>query len=401
MNAIRAKTAMIIGTASLWLAGCPQKKADETADKSAAVKPATPPAAKGKAPAPKLAKPVPEIYYSGAHILVAYKGARRAKPSITRSKKEAAAEAAKLAKSLREDSSKFAAVAKERSDGPSGPTGGDLGTWRKGQMVPAFDAAIEKLKPGGVSDPVETPFGYHVIMRKEVLPEVKLAAQQLLITFEGTPTAKMMARNKKKKALKKAAAKKLAEKLAKQAANAPDKFEELVKKHSDDPSAARGGSLGMWSSRKSRMPPVFTNTVRGLKVGGVSGVVESPYGFHIFKRTAPPPIYAGSHVLISYKGASRANAKVTRTKVEAQKLAMDLSTKLQADASKFVEMAAKHSDGPSASRGGRLGKWPKGRMVPAFDAAIDKLKIGEVSKPVETPFGFHVILREDPAKVTR
>ena len=52
------------------------------------------------------------------------------------------------------------------------------------------------------------------------------------------------------------------------------------------------------------------------------------------------------------------------------------------------------SDEPGADkRGGDLGKFPKGAMVPEFQAGLEKIKVGEVSDLVETPFGFHVILR--------
>lgn len=57
----------------------------------------------------------------------------------------------------------FAAVAKEKSEGPSGPNGGDLGYFGKGQMVPAFEEAVYKLKVGEISDVVKTQFGFHVI----------------------------------------------------------------------------------------------------------------------------------------------------------------------------------------------------------------------------------------------
>ena len=131
----------------------------------------------------------------------------------------------------------------------------------------------------------------------------------------------------------------------------------------------------------------------------IAKVVKSPFGFHVLQRLPKPPIFAGAHVLIAYKGAMRANAKITRTKEEAKKLAGEIAKQLKADPKKFEEVAATKSDGPSAAQGGRLGKWPKGRMVPAFDKAIEKMKIGEVSDPVESPFGFHVIQRLDPAKV--
>jgi parvulin-like peptidyl-prolyl isomerase len=59
---------------------------------------------------------------------------------------------------------KFIELAKAKSTGPSGPKGGDLGTFKKGQMVPAFSKAVWALKPGEITTkPVKTQFGYHVI----------------------------------------------------------------------------------------------------------------------------------------------------------------------------------------------------------------------------------------------
>lgn len=61
----------------------------------------------------------------------------------------------------------FATLAQERSTGPSGPSGGELGWFGPGQMVPEFDEAVQSLEPGTVSAPVETQFGWHVIMLNE------------------------------------------------------------------------------------------------------------------------------------------------------------------------------------------------------------------------------------------
>ncbi|NIZ11862.1 peptidylprolyl isomerase [Phaeobacter sp. HF9A] len=61
----------------------------------------------------------------------------------------------------------FAALAKESSTGPSGPNGGSLGWFTNGQMVPEFETAVASMRPGDVSDPVKTQFGWHVIKLNE------------------------------------------------------------------------------------------------------------------------------------------------------------------------------------------------------------------------------------------
>ena len=104
---------------------------------------------------------------AASHILVAYAGAERADAAITRTKEEALARAEEIhAKAIAPDAD-FAALAQEYSDGPSGPNGGDLGTFGKGQMAPPFEAAAFKLKVGEISAVVETDFGYHIIKRND------------------------------------------------------------------------------------------------------------------------------------------------------------------------------------------------------------------------------------------
>ena len=75
------------------------------------------------------------------------------------------------------DGEEFADVARDVSTGPSGPSGGRLGWFGTGRMVPAFEAATAELEIGQVSDPVQTQFGWHVIILNET-------REQPPVTFE-------------------------------------------------------------------------------------------------------------------------------------------------------------------------------------------------------------------------
>lgn len=74
---------------------------------------------------------------------------------------------AKEVKTMLESGSDFAALAAEKSTGPSGPNGGSLGWFGPGAMVPEFEAAVISLEPGQVSEPVQTQFGWHIVKLNE------------------------------------------------------------------------------------------------------------------------------------------------------------------------------------------------------------------------------------------
>jgi parvulin-like peptidyl-prolyl isomerase len=144
-----------------------QAKASIEARKSAGKTTAKQPKRVPAKPRPKVQKKRPTgAIYGAKHILVAYKGARRASPKIKRSKDEAKKLAAKVVKQARADKKAWPKLVKTHSDEPGAARRqGDLGRFRKGSMVPQFQTAVEKLKVGGVSEVVETAFGYHVIWR--------------------------------------------------------------------------------------------------------------------------------------------------------------------------------------------------------------------------------------------
>lgn len=108
------------------------------------------------------ADPPPPL--GAAHVLVPWKGAMRAPPDVTRTKEEALALAKEVLKKALAGED-FAQLAQSYSSCPSKARGGDLGTFRKGQMIAEFEAAVRKAKVGEIVGPVETLFGYHVIKR--------------------------------------------------------------------------------------------------------------------------------------------------------------------------------------------------------------------------------------------
>lgn len=101
------------------------------------------------------------------HILISYKGAMRAAPYIDRTKEQAEMLATELQENA-QSGADFEALARKHSDDPgSASSGGSLGTFTREQMVKEFSDAAFSLPIGGVSEVVESPFGFHVIQRTE------------------------------------------------------------------------------------------------------------------------------------------------------------------------------------------------------------------------------------------
>lgn len=105
------------------------------------------------------------------------------------------------------------------------------------------------------------------------------------------------------------------------------------------------------------------------------------------------PTFGCRHLLVMYAGSMRAEASLVRTKDEARARAEEARRKIVAGTS-FEDAVRLYSDEPGAAgRGGDLGLFPPGRMVPTFESGLLATPVGQLSTVVETPFGFHVIER--------
>jgi peptidyl-prolyl cis-trans isomerase C len=121
---------------------------------------------------------MPELVHA-RHILITLD-----KDADKKQKQQASETLKKLKKELAKGAD-FAELAKKHSKGPSAPKGGDLGFFRRGQMVKPFEDAVFKLKPGEVSDIVETRFGYHLIKLEEKQPSRVIAKEEVAGRIEG------------------------------------------------------------------------------------------------------------------------------------------------------------------------------------------------------------------------
>ena len=206
---------------------------------------------------------------------------------------------------------------------------------------------------------------------------------------------------------------------------AGESFEALATSSSDGSEANRGGDMG--ARPVDAWPDLFVTAVANVKDGGVSNVIQSGNGFHILKvmgraggASAPQPRAAATqappqqqpqpgpgrgqppaapqgpmnvqqthahHILIK-------TSEIVSDDIARQKLTQ-IYDRLVKGGESFEDLAKRFSNDASAPQGGDLGWLNPGETVPPFEQAMNALKIGEVSQPVKTQFGWHIIRVDD------
>jgi peptidyl-prolyl cis-trans isomerase SurA len=171
-------------------------------------------------------------------------------------------------------------------------------------------------------------------------------------------------------------------------ARAGEDFSSLAISHSDAPDALDGGDMG-WRGAAD-IPTLFARSVILMRPGEISPVLRSPNGFHVVKLVERE---AGTELKVSQTRARHIliSPDQIRTEQEALAQARSLHNRIREGAA-FAELARAHSDDVgSAARGGELGWLSPGETVPAFEEAMNMLAVGQVSMPVQSPFGWHLI----------
>jgi len=165
-------------------------------------------------------------------------------------------------------------------------------------------------------------------------------------------------------------------------------FTQMAISQSDDANALKGGDLG-WRTL-SDMPTLFVNEASNMNQGAVAGPIRSPSGFHIIKMLETKGI--GQHTIVKTKVRHiliKTNELVDDS--EAKKRLLALKQRI-ADGDDFASLARTHSDDKgSALKGGSLDWVGPNDLVKPFEEAMSKLAINEISEPVQTQFGWHLI----------
>ncbi len=169
-------------------------------------------------------------------------------------------------------------------------------------------------------------------------------------------------------------------------------FAKMAATYSDASDALQGGVVG-WR-QPERLPPVFAEALTKLKPGQVTPIIKSVGAFHILKavdRRSLAEAQAVAAVQQSHVRHILIKVTPTMSAADAKRKLTELKERLDNHAAKFEDLARLVSNDGSAAKGGDLGWLYPGDIVPEFEAAMNNLKIGEVSQPVETSFGIHLI----------
>lgn len=167
-------------------------------------------------------------------------------------------------------------------------------------------------------------------------------------------------------------------------------FAALAREYSEAPEAASGGAFGMRAA--DRLPEIFVNATRSLNAGEIAGPVRSPAGFHVLK-------------LVEKRQAGLPDVSVTQTRArhillrpgpqlsqsDAVARLTQLREQIGSGKASFEAVAREQSQDGSAREGGDLGWASPGQFVPEFEEAMNGLRPGEVSFPVVSRFGVHLI----------
>ena len=170
--------------------------------------------------------------------------------------------------------------------------------------------------------------------------------------------------------------------------NTGKSFAKVSASFSDAPNALEGGNLG-WKSG-AQMPALFLDALKTMQIGDISPPLRSPNGFHVLKLTNKRG--GNSPLVIQQTHSRHILIKLSEIMSEKEgKQKMDNIKERLDNGEKFEVLARQYSEDSTASNGGDLGWVNPGDTVPQFEKAMNELKDNQISQPIRTQFGCHII----------
>jgi len=323
------------------------------------------------------------------HILI--KTAEGDSEDVLSEKLKQAGQILELAKSGED----FSELAKQYSEGPTGPKGGDLGSFSRGRMVKSFDDAVLALNEGEISDVVETQFGFHIIKVEKIEPayvrtldEVKDEIASQIQMQKGNELAFNSATEAYEKIIMAGSLGKFSQQNTDMTIQQTDFFPRKSPEKS-------GFTEGMITE------PAFLNAAFALNKGELSSLIETAKGYAIiFATDKKQPVVAP---LDDVKEQVQQNYISAKSETMAQEAAQAMLTSLkEQDSSDFASEAAKHEKTPENSgyitRKGTAGSsFPDQITSLAFEMTAESPYPDEVVSSNGMFYVFRVMERKSPS----
>jgi parvulin-like peptidyl-prolyl isomerase len=316
-----------------------------------------------------------------SHIIVSYHGAVDAWEKLKLTHEQARLRAGRLLSLARSQGQDFADLARSFSnDAKDSDKGGSLGVVGRGELHPDLERAAFGLGLGQVSDVIETPQGFQIVMRHE--PDEAQTAE-IVISYTGarryTPRA---VRTRDEAAV-------LSRKIRARI-EAGEAFADLAREYSDLPNHSRGGFYPIFG--KGTHNPQFEDIVWNLPVGGLSDVIETGTGFHIVKRLPVRRIQIRV-ISIGYREKKPVDDEAGRSRSEAQLLADSLHKRIVDDKKDFAALASEFSEGIGNEKGGLVPPFGRAEVPYQVESVAFSLAPGEISDVFEAAGQFQIVKR--------
>jgi peptidyl-prolyl cis-trans isomerase SurA len=172
-----------------------------------------------------------------------------------------------------------------------------------------------------------------------------------------------------------------------QRARANEDFAALARELSDSSDRANGGQLGL--RPPDRVPPLFLEATQALSAGGVADLVRSGAGFHVLKV-----IEKGLAGMTTVQNRARhilLRSSAQLNEVQARDKLSEFKRRIEGGQADFATLARDNSQDASAAQGGDLGWASPGQFVPEFEQVMNALLPGQISEPLVSRFGMHLI----------